>query len=232
MALLLSLETSTHMFSCALHRDDKLAAFNESADAQTTASQLAVMVDNLFVKSSLRKKELDAIVIASGPGSYTGLRIGVATAKGMCYALSVPLISVNTLSLMSQQFIDQFSDEFELKQSLLCPMLDARRMEVYCMISNNAGEIEEPIQAKVIDEQSFASRLDRQMIYFFGEGSDKCKNSIHHHNAKFVSGIKPSAALLGRMGFQKYLDNEVENIDLFEPLYLKDFVIKKPKLIA
>ena len=232
MTLLLSLETSTHSFSGALHQEGKLVSYKESSENQTTASMLSVRIDELFKNSGFKKNQLSAVIIASGPGSYTGLRIGVATAKGICYALNIPLISVNTLSLMTWQFINQLSSEYDLEGVLLCPMLDARRMEVYCMLMDKAGQIIEPIQAKVIDEQSFSDLLDRKKIYFFGEGSDKCKNSIHHPNAKFVSGSKPSASALGVIGFQKFERNEFENTDLFEPLYLKDFVIKKPNLIS
>ena len=232
MALLLSLETSTHSFSCALHQDGKQVVFKESLEDQTTASMLAMMIDQLFEVSGFQRNELNAVIVAAGPGSYTGLRIGVATAKGICYALHVPLISVNTLSLMTWQFVIQFSGEYDLKNALLCPMLDARRMEVYCLLADMAGKIIEPTQAKVIDEQSFNTLLDQREIYFFGEGSDKCKSSIHHANAKFVSGIKPSASSLGIIGFQKLEHAEFENTDLFEPFYLKDFVIKKPNLIS
>jgi tRNA threonylcarbamoyladenosine biosynthesis protein TsaB len=231
MALLLSLETSTHAFSCALHQEEKLMACKESVVDQTTASMLASMIDELFKDLGLKKNQLNAVVVASGPGSYTGLRIGVATAKGICYALNVPLISVNTLLLMTLQFIDQFEHALG-PQDLLCPMLDARRMEVYCMLADTGGKLIEPVQAKIIEEQSFATTLEQQTIYFFGEGSDKCKNLIHHANAKFVAGIKPSASSLGTIGFRKYRDNEFENKDLFEPLYLKDFVIRKPNLIS
>jgi tRNA threonylcarbamoyladenosine biosynthesis protein TsaB len=133
---------------------------------------------------------------------------------------------------MVEQFIDEFSSKYDLKDSLYCPMLDARRMEVYCMVTDASKQIIEPIQAKIIDEQSFSALLDKKEMYFFGEGSDKCKNSISHKNAKFVSGIKPLASTLGAIGFQKFCDNEFENTDAFEPLYLKDFVIKKPNLIS
>ncbi len=231
MALLLSLETSTRWFSCALHEDHKLISFKESLTEQTAASMLAVMVEQMFKDSGLKKNQLDAVTVASGPGSYTGLRIGVATAKGICYALDIPLIAVNTLSLMTRQFIDQFPGKDFLKDSLLCPMLDARRMEVYCMVTDSEGHVIEPIQAKIIDADSFSDHLDGNTIYFFGEGSEKCKDSIRHANAKFVEGIKPSASFLGIMGLQKYFDNKAENPELFEPLYLKDFVIKKPKMI-
>ena len=232
MALLLSLETSTHSFSCALHQEEELIAFKESLEEQTTASQLTMMIDLLFKDSGFKKKQLDAVIVAAGPGSYTGLRIGVATAKGICYALNIPLISVNTLSLMTWQFVNQLSGEYDLENAILCPMLDARRMEVYCMLADRTGKIIEPIQAKVIDEHSFSELLDQNKIYFFGEGSDKCKNSIQHPKAKFISGIKPLASSLGEIGFQKFANTEFENTDLFEPLYLKDFVIKKPNLIS
>jgi len=232
MALLLSLETSTHSFSCALHQDEKLIAFKEGLENQTTASLLAVMIDQLFEDTGLKKDQLSVVVVAAGPGSYTGLRIGAATAKGICFALNIPLISLNTLSLMASQFVMQFSDKYNLENALLCPMLDARRMEVYCMLTNKAGQIIEPTQAKVIDELSFNALLNQKEIYFFGEGSDKCKSSIQNTNAKFVSGIKPSASSLGVIGFQKFKNNEFENADLFEPFYLKDFVIKKPNLIS
>ena len=232
MALLLSLETSTHSFSCALHQEGKLVAFKESWQDQSTASMLTVMIDQLFKDSGFQKTQIGALIIAAGPGSFTGLRIGVATAKGICYALGIPLISVNTLSLMTSQLVDQLSAEHDLEDVFFCPMLDARRMEVYCMVTNTAGQSIEPIQAKVIDEQSFSGLLDQKKIYFFGEGADKCKNSICHTNAKFVSGIKPVASSLGAIGFRKFGQHEFENTDLFEPLYLKDFVIKKPNLIS
>src|SRR6185369_16329358 len=194
MALLLSLETSTHSFSCALHQDEKLVASKDSLENQTTASLLTVRIDQLFKDAGFQKDLLSGVVVAAGPGSYTGLRIGVATAKGICFALNIPLISVNTLSLMARQFVVQFSDEYNLENAFLCPMLDARRMEVYCMLTNKAAQIIEPTQAKVIDELSFSSFLNRNEIYFFGEGADKCKKSIYHVNAKFISEIKPTAS--------------------------------------
>jgi tRNA threonylcarbamoyladenosine biosynthesis protein TsaB len=232
MPLLLSLETSTHSFSCALHQDGKLVAFKESLENQTTASLLAVMIDELFKDSEFQKAQLRAVIVAAGPGSYTGLRIGVATAKGICYGLSIPLISVNTLSLMTWQFIDQFSKSYNLDSALLCPMLDARRMEVYCLLTSKEGQVIESTQAKVIDELSFSALLDQREIYFLGEGSEKCKDLIHHASAKFISDIKPSASSLGVIGIQKFKNDEFENTDLFEPLYLKDFVIKKPNLVS
>ena len=231
MAVLLSLETSTHSFSCALHEDQKLLAFSESLQAQTTASLLAVLIEKLFGDAGLKKNQLNAVVVAAGPGSYTGLRIGVATAKGICYALNIPLVSVNSLLLMANQFLDQHG-VVDLKDALLCPMLDARRMEVYCMLCDKDNHVVESVQAKVIDEHSFAGHLKERIIYFFGEGSEKCRGSIKHPNAKFIPDIKLSASMLGAMGIRKFLNHEFENTDLFEPFYLKDFMIKKPNLIS
>ncbi len=232
MSLLLSLETSTHSFSCALHQDNKLISYRENTTIQATASLLAVAVEELFKETGLQKSQLNAVVVASGPGSYTGLRIGVATAKGICYALNIPLISVNTLSLMAHQFVNQFSGTLDLNDALLCPMLDARRMEVYCILLSEKLNIVEPTHAKVIDEQSFVDRLDKQIIYFFGEGSDKCQTIIRHTNAKFITGLWPQASQLGSLGFQKLLNTDFEDLAGFEPFYLKDFVIKKPNLVS
>jgi tRNA threonylcarbamoyladenosine biosynthesis protein TsaB len=239
MALLLSIETSTHSFSCALHQDGQLLSFEESIAAQTTASLLAVMIEKLFEDAQEKKNNLCGVIVASGPGSYTGLRIGVATAKGICYALNIPLVSVETLYLMAYQFKNSFSSlpiAIGMERGagdgvLLCPMLDARRMEVYCTLFDNHLSIIEPTQAKIIDEKSFSDKLNHQ-IYFFGEGSDKCKNIIQHPNAKFISDIKPSSKELGEIGFQKFQQGHFEDVEHFEPFYLKDFIIKKPNPVS
>lgn len=225
MTHLLSIETSTHSFSCALHQEGKLIAEEASVVDQTTASMLAVMIGKLFSKSRIKKTELNAVVIASGPGSYTGLRIGVATAKGICYALDIPLISVETLKLMALQ-ASAFVDE-----GLLCPMLDARRMEVYCALFDRDLNVIHSTEAKVIDSNSFSDLL-RRPIYFFGEGADKCKEIITHSNAKFISGVKPSAKTLGELGYAKFRKSEFEDLEHFEPFYLKDFVVKKPNSVS
>ena len=231
MVSLLSIETSTHSFSCALHQNGKLAAIEESVSNQTTASMLAVMLDKLFADTQIKKNQLSGVVVAAGPGSYTGLRIGVATAKGICYALGIPLVSVNTLYLMAHQVLNASVKSRE-SEALLCPMLDARRMEVYCTLFDGDLNLIEPTQAKVIDETSFFQHLDKHPIYFFGEGSDKCRETIKHPNAKFISGIKPSAAALGTIGFQKFSSGEFEDLEHFEPFYLKDFIIKKPNSVS
>jgi tRNA threonylcarbamoyladenosine biosynthesis protein TsaB len=226
MALLLSIETSSHFFSCALHLDGKLVAFEESIQSQTAASQLARSIDSLFESTEFSKQNLNSVVVASGPGSYTGLRIGVATAKGICYALSIPLVAIETLYLMTEQVI--LSQNFE-NSALLCPMLDARRNEVYCTLYDLNLKVVMPTEAKVIDDKSFEETLNHRAIYFFGEGSDKCRSLISHSNARFISGITPSAKALGELGYRNFLKNACVDIEHFEPFYLKDFIPKKAK---
>jgi tRNA threonylcarbamoyladenosine biosynthesis protein TsaB len=230
MALLLSIETSTHHFSCALHLDEKLIGSEESLIQQSTASQLAVMIDRLFTTNGIEKNQLSAVAVAAGPGSYTGLRIGTATAKGICYALNIPLISVNTLYLMAYQCLAQLPD-LEIG-SLLCPMLDARRMEVYCMLLDKQLHIIQPTEARVIDSTSFSELLEGKAIYFFGDGSEKCKGVIENASAKFIDDVHPRASALGEMAFRKWASGETENLSTFEPFYLKDFLVKKPKLVS
>lgn len=231
MALLLSIETSTHHFSCALHRDEKLLASEVSVTQQSTASQLAVMIDQLFTTHQIEKKQLSAVAVAAGPGSYTGLRIGTATAKGICYALSIPLISVNTLYLLAYQCSSQIAD-LET-DALLCPMLDARRMEVYCMLLDQQLHVVQPTEARVIDGNSFSDWLEKgKVVYFFGDGADKCKGVIDKPSARFVADIHPHAADLGVLALRKLAVGETENLQTFEPFYLKDFLVKKPNLVS
>lgn len=239
MALLLSLETSSHVCSVALHQNEQLLIAKHNNIPQSTASELAPMIESVLRETGHITKEISAIIVSAGPGSYTGLRIGVATAKGLCYALQIPLISVNTLELLARQFI---SSHHKLETSpsllekigselLLCPMLDARRMEVYCMLLNSSLDVVEPTQAKIIDDESFAVQLINQPIYFFGDGSDKCKDILTHPNAHFISGILPLASSLGEMGYLKWKASQFEDVSAYEPFYLKDFMIKKPNLI-
>lgn len=226
MSLLLSIETSTLGCSVALHEQGKLLHSVETQVPQSASSQLTVMIQKALNESQKKAAELKGVVVAAGPGSYTGLRIGVATAKGLCYALEIPLISINTLELLAYQFIN--SKKIEPGSSLLCPMLDARRMEVYTMLMGSELTIIRPTEAKVIDGTSYIDLLENNPIYFFGDGAAKCQEFIKHPNAHFVSDIVPLASYLGEMGFEKCTKNQIEDIALFEPYYLKDFLIRKP----
>lgn len=232
MPVLLSLETSTSVCSAALHEDGKLLASLESHIPQSASSKLAVMIDQLFKTTQISPDSVKAVVVSSGPGSYTGLRIGVATAKGFCFALNVPLLSINTLELMTYQVISSFPEQEligELDKALFCPMLDARRMEVYCLIADQKSNVLEQTNAKVIDELSFDIWLKKNVIYFFGNGAIKCKSLITHTNSRFIDDVIPLASMLGELGYKKFQLNQLENVSSFEPLYLKDFVAKKPK---
>ena len=233
MALLLSLETSSQACSVALHNNGLLLASREIDTPRSAASQLAGMIREVINESQHKTNDLQGIVVASGPGSYTGLRIGVATAKGLCYALNIPLIAINTLQLLAYQGKDllQNLEAKEQHNMLLCPMLDARRMEVYCMLlDDNLTEVE-PTQAKIIDEHSFENHLEQKIIYFLGEGAEKCKNIISHSNARFVTEINPLATRLGELGHTKRNQSAFEDVVSFEPFYLKDFLIRKPNLV-
>jgi tRNA threonylcarbamoyladenosine biosynthesis protein TsaB len=226
MSLLLSIETSTLGCSVALHEQGKLLHSVETQVPQSASSQLAVMIQQVLNESRKKPAELKGVAVAAGPGSYTGLRIGVATAKGLCYALGIPLVSINTLELLAYQFIN--SKKTEPGSSLLCPMLDARRMEVYTILLDAKLNILRPTEAKVIDATSYVDLLENNSIYFFGDGAAKCQEFIKHPNARFVTDIIPLASYLGEMGFAKWEKNQVEDIASFEPFYLKDFLIRKP----
>jgi tRNA threonylcarbamoyladenosine biosynthesis protein TsaB len=294
MSLLLSIETSTSTCSVAIHEEGNLIQSIQNEVPQSASSQLAVMIHQVLESNNKKPDQLSGIIVAEGPGSYTGLRIGVATAKGICYALQIPLLSINTLELLAHQFHSSFFTnplskpdkpeaspfsfgegsgmrpevsttltaypkpnmaeavpsplergrgevgmaeaspsllERGLGGEALCPLLDARRMEVYCMLLDSTLSILQPTQAKIIDENSFSDQLDKRLIYFFGNGADKCKDIITHPNAHFISGIVLSAAKLGELGFKKYKAALFEDVAHFEPLYLKDFMIKKPNLV-
>ncbi len=223
MARILSLETSTTVCSVAVHENEKLLAVAEVHLQHSHASKLAVLIDQVTKMAGLELRDINAVAVSSGPGSYTGLRIGTSTAKGICFALSIPLIAVGTLEVLAAQ-----ANRVNISRAWLCPMIDARRMEVYCCLSDADDNIIQPVEARVIDEGSFEEHLNSNPIIFFGNGADKCKSVITQKNAFFLSGITPSAAQLGNMAMRKYRQDEVEDIVRFEPFYLKEFRIKKP----
>jgi len=222
MSLILSLETSTAVTSAAIHNDGNLLAAEEIHIPQSAASKLAMLIKEVEKRSGIDLKELDAVAVSSGPGSYTGLRIGTSTAKGLCYALDVPLFSVGSLDLMAYHVSrEKPGDVF------LCPMIDARRMEVYCEVTDNTLTIIRSVEAKIIDEHSFGDLLKEKKMIFFGDGAVKCSTVIKNTNAVFLDGIFPSATDLGWMAFKRFERGEKENLVQFEPFYLKDFVAKK-----
>ncbi|HYF70467.1 MAG TPA: tRNA (adenosine(37)-N6)-threonylcarbamoyltransferase complex dimerization subunit type 1 TsaB [Ohtaekwangia sp.] len=222
MSLILSLETSTSVCSVALHDGGRVLACLELHQDQSHASKLAVLIKQVMETAGKDFKMLSAVAVSSGPGSYTGLRIGTSTAKGLCYTLSIPLLACNTLEIMASEV-----NNMNVTKALCCPMIDARRMEVYCYILDAKNNVVQPLEARVIDESSFLALLETNQVLFFGNGSAKCKEMIQHENAVFISGIYPSAAQLGILAHSKFREGMYEDLVTFEPLYLKEFLIKQ-----
>lgn len=220
MALLLSLETSTSVCSAALHEHGHLLASRILHTPQSAASQLAVQIHELFEETGVKPTALHGVAISAGPGSYTGLRIGAATAKGLCYGADIPLIAIDSLRVLSATIQERQPDTY------YCPMIDARRMEVYCSILDYQLREIEPIRAKVIDDNSFADLLQHHRIVFFGDGASKCRETIQHPNAKFLDNIYGSAQHMGALTFSLYTAKQFVSVGDFEPNYLKDFVAK------
>lgn len=223
MSVILSLETSVKICSVAIHDQGRPVAAKEIHIEHSHASKLAVLMDEVIKESGIKTSQLNAVAVSSGPGSYTGLRIGTSTAKGLCFALDIPLISIGSLELLAWQMNKQ-----NASKAMLCPMIDARRMEVYCEVFDPALNVVRPIEARVIDSSSFTDLLTNNVITFFGDGSDKCKDQITHPNAKFVSGVYAAASEMGEPVYQRFKKKQFEDLTTFEPRYLKEFMIKKP----
>lgn len=221
---IIQIETATTVCSVALARDGEIVAFKQVDQRNAHAEVITVFIDELVRSSGFSYTDVDAIAVSCGPGSYTGLRIGVSTAKGLCFALDKPLIAIETLESMAYGVIDDGID----KDTLLCPMIDARRMEVYTAIFNTKGENIKPTAAEIIDELSFADILKNQKILFFGDGADKCREALGNNpNAQFITGFINSAKHLTQKATEKFRLKEFENVAYFEPYYLKDFIAGK-----
>lgn len=222
MPVILSLETSTDVCSVALHENKRRLAQAVVREAQVHASRLAPMIEEVLSEAGVSREALNAVAITSGPGSYTGLRIGTSTAKGLCFALNIPLVTVGTLELLAYQVAAEVE-----KEVLLCPMIDARRMEVYSLVVDSALKIVEPVSAKIIDSGSYLELLRQCPVLFFGNGAAKCRAVITHSNAHFLDGIEPLASSLGEMAAGKLASGKTEDLMTFKPFYLKEFVAKK-----
>jgi tRNA threonylcarbamoyladenosine biosynthesis protein TsaB len=222
MALILSLDASTAVCSVALHRNGVLIGSEFISEPRAASSRLMVAVQELLKNSGLTPANLNAVAVSSGPGSYTGLRIATSAAKGICMALNIPLLAVNSLRVMAHPIMEKKLAD------LYCPMIDARRMEVYCCVLDGNGSEISPIEAKILDAESFLNHLNHARIAFFGDGSLKFKPLANHPNALFVEDIHPDARHLGTLAAEKFAKGQFEDVEKFEPYYLKDFLIKKP----
>ncbi|HWZ14801.1 MAG TPA: tRNA (adenosine(37)-N6)-threonylcarbamoyltransferase complex dimerization subunit type 1 TsaB [Mucilaginibacter sp.] len=227
MSLILQIETATSSCSVALANEGKLLAVKEINARNVHAEVITLFINELIQQANIAYYDLDAIAVSCGPGSYTGLRIGVSTAKGLCFALDKPLIAIDTLEAMATGVMD--SEEFEPDAGmLLCPMIDARRMEVFTAIFNQHGDKIKSTAAEIIDENSFAGLLETNRVLFFGDGAEKCRSVLGKTpNALILQGFTNSAAHLTKKAFEKFSVKSFEDVGYFEPYYLKDFVAGK-----
>ncbi len=225
MAIILQIETATQTCSVALSRNGETLLVKEETAQNIHAGSLTLFIDELMKTAGFTYPQLDAIAISKGPGSYTGLRIGVSTAKGLCFALDKPLLAIDTLKMMAAGFIATNKGY----NGLICPMIDARRMEVYTRVFNARLEPLSDTEAKIIDAQSFADELQNQQVTFMGDGALKCAEVLNNENAFFSEANFNSAAYLSTLAMEAYAQQKFEDVAYFEPYYLKDFMLTQPK---
>ncbi|RFZ84316.1 tRNA (adenosine(37)-N6)-threonylcarbamoyltransferase complex dimerization subunit type 1 TsaB [Mucilaginibacter terrenus] len=223
MGYIIQIETATTSCSAALTNNGVIVGVKEVTARNIHAEVLTLFIDELIAAAGITYTNVDAVAVSCGPGSYTGLRIGVSTAKGLCFALDKPLIAVETLSSMAAGVAADVAGDV-----LLCPMIDARRMEVYTAVYNKAGDVIKPTAAEIITPESFADLLADNKVLFFGDGAEKCREVLGTNaNASFLDGFSNSAAHLTKIAEQKLLARDFEDVAYFEPYYLKDFIVLK-----
>ena len=223
MACILNIETSTDVCSVAVSENGACIFDEEDHSGPNHAVKLGVFVDEALSFTDNHAIPFDAVAVSCGPGSYTGLRIGVSMAKGICYARDLKLIAVPTLELLC---VPVLLRELVEEGALLCPMIDARRMEVYAGLYDRALRPVREVRADVVDADTYKEYLDRQPVYFFGNGAAKCMEAINHPNARLIEGIEPLGKYMYPLAERKFLRGETEDVAYFEPFYLKDFVAK------
>ncbi len=217
VAYILNIETSTKNCSASIAKDGQVIALKElNSGSFSHAEKLHVFIGELLEEIGLKISDIDAVAVGKGPGSYTGLRIGVSAAKGLCYALGIPLISVSTLKILATKTA--------ITSGVIVAMLDARRMEVFSAVYNKEYELVRVIEAQIIDQDSFSNYLSEGEVVFIGDGAEKCKGVINHKNAVFIDNAFPSAQEMAILSFEKYKISDTEDVAYFEPFYLKDFM--------
>jgi len=222
LALILSIETATTNCSVSLSKDGKTIGLKEDYNNHFShAERLHVYIKSLLKESNVLPEQLDGIAVSKGPGSYTGLRIGVSAAKGLCFALNKPLISISTLESLAHQV--------NTSSGNIVSMLDARRMEVYSAVFDIEYQQIRSIQAEIIGTESFNKYLEKGKVFFIGTGVQKTQSTISHPNATFIQSKLPSANEMSELAYYKYKKNDIEDVAYFEPYYLKDFVVIKAK---
>ena len=226
MSTILHIETSTDVCSVAVSEDGQVIFDQEDHSGPNHAERLGTMVDEALSFTDNHAIPFDAVAVSCGPGSYTGLRIGVSMAKGVCYGRNLKLIAVPTLELLCVPILLR---EIPEEDALLCPMLDARRMEVYAGIYDRGLKPVRPIQADFVDGETYQAFLEEHPVYFFGNGAKKCQAAIQHPNAHFIENIEPLAKWMQPLAEKRFLNEQFEDVAYFVPFYLKDFVAKLPK---
>ncbi|PKP12651.1 MAG: tRNA (adenosine(37)-N6)-threonylcarbamoyltransferase complex dimerization subunit type 1 TsaB [Bacteroidetes bacterium HGW-Bacteroidetes-3] len=215
--MILNIETATKNCSVSIAEQGKIIALKELNDGNYShAEKLHELIGQVALEAKIELSQLKAIAVSKGPGSYTGLRIGVSSAKGLCFALDIPLISVNTLQSLALSVT--------IEKGYKIPLLDARRMEVYSQVFSEKTQKIREVYAEIITPDSFSDFLNADKVYFFGDGAEKCKEIITHKNAVFIDGKFPSAKEMSVISFEKYFKKDFENVAYFEPFYLKEFI--------
>ena len=227
MSCILNIETSTDVCSVAISDSGQVIFNKEDHSGPNQAVKLGVYVDEALDFLDSHGLPLEAVAVSCGPGSYTGLRIGVSMAKGICYGRGVKLIAVPTHELMAVPVL--LGEHPEQEDALIVPMLDARRMEVYAEVLDRALRVVRPIQADIVDADTYKEYLDQHPVYFFGNGAAKCMETINHPNAHLVEGIEPLAKNMAPLAEKRFVEGKFEDVAYFVPFYLKDFVAKMPK---
>ncbi|NRB84611.1 MAG: tRNA (adenosine(37)-N6)-threonylcarbamoyltransferase complex dimerization subunit type 1 TsaB [Winogradskyella sp.] len=222
MALVLNIETATTNCSVSLSKDGETLILKEDKDSgYSHAEKLHVYINELFKEANINPKDIDAVAVSKGPGSYTGLRIGVSAAKGLCFALDKPLLAVSTLEILAHQV--------KINQGYIVPMLDARRLEVYAAVFDAKFEQYRGIKAEILSKETYSTLFKENKVYFIGSGVEKTKTLVTHSNAIFIEGQLPSANEMAQLSERKYKKSDIEDVAYFEPFYLKDFIAIKPK---
>ena len=226
MPNIIHIETSTEVCSVALSSDGVVKFHRQNFEGPSHASLLGGYVEECVKFARENNIELHAVAVSSGPGSYTGLRIGVSEAKGLCFGLNLPLIAVSTLELLCCTAMFRVDIE---EDALICPMIDARRMEVYAAVYNECLEPIMPVGAYIVDENTFAEVLSQRKVIFCGNGAAKCREVINHPNAIFVDGVYPLATGMLALAERAFVRQEFNDVAYYEPFYLKEFVATTPK---
>lgn len=223
MSLILQIETATTVCSVALAQNGQVLAVKEVNERNVHAEMITLFIQDVCAAAGKQLKDIDAVAVSKGPGSYTGLRIGVSTAKGICFGLDKPLIAVDTLAAMAAG-ASAFTDQYD-SNAILCPMIDARRMEVYTAMFTTGGELVRPTAAEIIDDNSFAELPSEQQLVIFGDGAEKCIEALAHRGKlAFLSQFENSATQLTQLAEQKFANKDFEDVAYFEPYYLKEFI--------